>query len=262
MTEISIRAEEIFRLGAWPVTNALLLSTVAVCFLAGMAALLKSRLALVPGKVQSLFELLLEQILNIMDTLLGSRERSERYLPLIATIFLFILASNWLGLFPFVGAVGIVPTRYPAPGHPDAELIPLFRAPAADLNFTIALAVISVLAVNVLGVAAIGASRHFSKFFTLSSPLQTFTGLLEFVSEFVRILSFSFRLFGNIFAGEVLLAVVGALVPYVLPLPFLFLEIFVGFIQALIFAMLTLVFIAMAVSGHGAEAVEKSHAQA
>jgi len=174
---------------------------------------------------------------------LGGRAMSEKYFPLIASVFTFILISNWLGLLPVVGSVGI---------REDHSFIPLFRAPAADLNFTVVLAIVSVFAVQILGVVAVGAGKHFSKYFTLKNPILTFAGLLEFIAEFVKIISFSFRLFGNVFAGEVLLIIIGFLVPYILPLPFLFLEVFVGFVQALIFAMLTLVFVAMAVREHEA----------
>ena len=239
LPEISIKAEEIFRIGSWPVTNALLLSTLSLLVLLSLAFLLKKKLSLIPGKLQSFFELFLEELLKLMDAVLGERRVSEKYLPLIATIFLFILFSNWLGLFPFVGSIFL------QNGHH----VPLFRSPASDLNFTIALATIAVLSVNLLAILALGAKKHFSKFFTIRHPVSTFVGLLEFISEFVKIISFSFRLFGNVFAGEVLLVIVGFLVPYFVPLPFLFLEVFVGFIQAFIFSMLTLVFVAMAVSG-------------
>ncbi|RJQ36372.1 ATP synthase F0 subunit A [Candidatus Parcubacteria bacterium] len=242
MPEISIRAEELFHLGPLAVTNALLLSTIAVLLLAAIGFALRRSLAPVPGRLQSIVELFIEQGLGLMDTLFGSRHLSVRYFPLIATVFLFILISNWLGLLPGIGSIGLYQEH---DGH--RVLVPLFRAPAADLNFTLALAVISVFATNILGVTAIGFFRHFGKFFTLQSPILTFAGILEFISEFVKIISFSFRLFGNVFAGEVLLTIVGFLVPYFIPLPFLFLEIFVGFVQALIFSMLTLVFIASAV---------------
>ena len=238
MHEISIKAEEIFHIGGWPVTNALLLSTIALLVLLVLGLVLKRKILLIPGKLQSVFELLAESLLDLMDSVLGERKLSEKYLPLIATIFLFILTSNWLGLFPVVGAVEVAEN-----GH----VIPLFRAPASDLNFTIALAIISVFSVNFLGAFAIGAGKHLSKFFTLKNPIFSFVGLLEFVSEFIKIISFSFRLFGNVFAGEVLLMIVGYLAPHVIPLPFLFLEVFVGFIQAFIFSMLTLVFLSMAV---------------
>jgi len=239
MHEISIRAEEIFRLWGWPVTNALLTSFLAMAALVACGIAIRSRLALMPGKLQNVFELFLDGALGIMDSVLGERALSQKYFPIVATIFLFILLSNWLGLFPVVGSV-LVETH----GH----LVPLFRAPASDLNFTIALAVIAILGVNFFAFAALGVRKHLSKFFNFKNPIFSFAGILELISEFVKIISFSFRLFGNIFAGEVLLVIIAFLVPYFIPLPFLFLEVFVGFIQAFIFAMLTLVFIAMAVS--------------
>ena len=104
---------------------------------------------------------------------------------------------------------------------------------------------------NLLAIIAIGARAHVSKFLNFKSPIDFFVGLLELISEFAKMVSFSFRLYGNIFAGEVLLVIVGFLVPYLAPLPFLFLEIFVGFIQAFVFAMLTLVFVAVATAEHG-----------
>ncbi|MBI2515205.1 F0F1 ATP synthase subunit A [Candidatus Wolfebacteria bacterium] len=240
MSEISIKAEEIFQISGWPVTNAVLLSALAVLVILGASLLLRGKLSLLPGKFQLIFEFLIEEILKLMDAVLGSRRLSLKYLPFVATIFLFILTSNWLGLLPVIGPVGI------KTAHSNPGLVPLFRSPASDLNFTIALAVISVLSVNFLAITALGFKKHFSKFFTFRDPILSFTGLLEFISEFVKIISFSFRLFGNVFAGEVLLVIVGFLVPYFLPLPFIFLEIFVGFIQAFIFSMLTLVFIGMA----------------
>src|SRR3989344_7605345 len=243
MTEISIKAEELFHIGSWPVTNSLLLALVSLCVLVIAAFALQRKLALVPGKLQSVFEMFADEMLGLIDSVLGSRAMSEKYFPLLASVFIFILVSNWLGLLPVVGSVGI---------RSEHGFIPIFRAPAADLNFTVVLAIVSVFAVQFLGVLAMGFTKHFSKYFTLKNPILTFAGLLEFIAEFVKIISFSFRLFGNVFAGEVLLIIIGFLVPYILPLPFLFLEVFVGFVQALIFAMLTLVFVAMAVREHEA----------
>ncbi len=247
MTEISIKAEELFHIGTFSVTNSFLLSLITLVILLFVAALVYKKIALVPGKLQSMFELLIEQLLNIMDSVFGNRRASERYFPLIATVFLFIMISNWFGLLPIVGALGLHTVH---DGH--EVFVPLLRAPAADLNFTIALAIIAVFAVQFLGVLAIGFTKHFSKYFTLRNPILTFVGLLEFIAEFVKIISFSFRLFGNVFAGEVLLIIIGFLVPYGVPLPFLFLEVFVGFIQAFIFAILTMVFVAMATSEESA----------
>ena len=123
---------------------------------------------------------------------------------------------------------------------------------ATEPNFTLALALISVLAIQAFGISAWGFVKHAGKYFTVKSPIQCAVGILEFISELAKILSFSFRLFGNIFAGEVLLIITGFLVPYVVPVPFLMLELFVGFVQALVFAMLTTVFLGIATaSEHG-----------
>ena len=183
-----------------------------------------------------------------MDSVLGDRHKSEKYLPLVTTIFLFVLVSNWLGLLPGVGSIFV---RVIEDGHETSA--PLFRAAAADLNFTLALGIIAVVSVNLIGILALGIRKHTGKFFDFSNPINFFVGILELISEFAKIVSFSFRLFGNIFAGEVLLTIVAFLVPYLIPLPFLFLETFVGFIQAFVFAMLALVFIAIATAEHGAE---------
>ena len=252
MTEISIKAEPIFHFGSFVFTNSYLLSLVVVAIFFVIAYLLKKHLALIPGKLQSIFELLMEEILKMMDTILGSRRTSEQYFPLIATIFLFVMLSNWLGLLPGTGSLGLRHEIFEE-GVRHSSLIPIFRAPTSDLNFTIALAIISVFSVNLLGAMAVGMRAHAGKFFNFKNPIYTFVGLLELISEFVKIISFSFRLFGNVFAGEVLLIIIGFLGPYFLPLPFLFLEVFVGFIQAFIFAMLTLVFVGMSVSHHEVE---------
>lgn len=132
----------------------------------------------------------------------------------------------------------------------EEHLIPFLRSPSSDLNFTLALAIISVISIQVFGIILVGAKVYAKKFFNFSGPIKFAVGLLEIISEVSRLLSFSFRLFGNIFAGEVLLLVMSFLMPYLLPLPFIGMELFVGFIQALIFSMLTLVFITMASQVH------------
>lgn len=251
MAEISIKAETLFHLGVFNFTNSYLLSLIVVGIFISLAFWFRKNLMMIPGKLQSLFELFMEEALNMMDAVLGSRHQSERYFPIVATIFLFVMLSNWMGLLPGTGSLGLTHEIYKH-GETEHVLIPLLRAPTSDLNFTIALAIIAVLSVNILGAMAVGMRTHAGKFFNLKNPIYTFVGLLELVSEFVKIISFSFRLFGNVFAGEVLLIIIGFLGPYFLPLPFLFLEVFVGFIQAFIFAMLTLVFIGMSVS-HQAE---------
>lgn len=245
MPQIEIAAEKLFFVGGLPITNTLITSWVVVCLLVLVALVVRTRFELVPRGLQNLIEAVVEAALKLMEGVLGSREKAERYLPLVATLFLFILTSNWLGVLPGIGSVGFRALEDGA-----EKFVPLFRSAASDLNFTLALAVLVVLAVNIFGSTAVGIRPHLSRYFTLKNPLQTFVGLLELISEFAKMISFSFRLFGNIFAGEVLLIITGFLMPFLAPLPFLGLEIFVGFIQALVFAMLTTVFLSIAVAQH------------
>jgi F-type H+-transporting ATPase subunit a len=214
---------------------------VVLCIL---AVTLKKKLTMVPGMFQNIVEIMVDGALGFMDSVLGNRKTSEKYLPIVFSIFLFVLFSNWFGLIPGVGSITI---------GQGAAAVPLLRSPASDLNFTLAIALIAVTMVNVFGVAAMGLRNRLSVFFNFASPLKFFVGILELLSEFARIISFTFRLFGNVFAGEVLLAIMALLVPYLIPLPFMFLEVFVGFIQAFIFGMLTLVFVALAVTPHEGE---------
>ncbi len=244
MLNISLRAETIFYIGTWPVTNAVLLAFIAVILLTVIAVTLRKKLAMAPGMLQNVVEVVVESSLGFMDDVFGSRDRSEKYFPLVFTIFIFVITSNYLGLLPGVSSITL--------GH-GADAIPLLRSPASDLNFTLAIALIAVTMVNVFSAAIVGIRDRVGVFFNIKGPIQFFVGLLELLSEFARIISFTFRLFGNVFAGEVLLAIMALLVPYLIPLPFMFLELFVGFIQAFIFAMLTLVFIQLAVTPHEGE---------
>ncbi|HUC31550.1 MAG TPA: F0F1 ATP synthase subunit A [Candidatus Paceibacterota bacterium] len=244
MLQISLKAEDIFHIGSFPVTNAVLLAFIVLIVLSVLAITLRNKLTMIPGMFQNVAEIVLEGALGLMDSVLGSRKESEKYLPIVFTIFLFVLFSNWFGLVPGVGSITI---------GQGANAVPLLRSPASDLNFTLALALIAVTMINGFGIAAMGLRARFSVFFNFESPLKFFVGILELISEFARIISFTFRLFGNVFAGEVLLAIMALLVPYLVPLPFMFLEIFVGFIQAFIFGMLTLVFVSLAVTPHEGE---------
>jgi F-type H+-transporting ATPase subunit a len=243
MLHIEIAAEPIAHILGFTVTNTYLMSTISVLFLVILALLFFRTASIIPGRIQNAFEILMDMILGMMEGVLGTRERAEQFFPLIATIFFFVLTSNWLGILPGIGSIGLNEII-----NGEAKFVPLFRSAASDINFTIALGVVTVLAINVFGIGAIGMIKHFSKFFSFKNPIDFFVGILEFISEIAKMISFSFRLFGNVFAGEVLLIIIGFLVPYVIPVPFLMLEIFVGFIQALVFAMLTMVFTSIAVS--------------
>jgi len=194
----------------------------------------------------------------MMDLVTNDRKKSEQVFPLVFSIFIFILFNNWLGLLPGIGSITY--------NH-----LPLLRGGTADLNTTLALGLFSVIAANVFGVITVGAWSYFNKFvnikalleipkkitkeptIVLVNPINFFVGLIEIVSEIAKIASLSFRLFGNVFAGEVLLASISALAAFILPLPFMFLEIIVGIVQALIFAVLTLVYFTIASTEHATE---------
>ena len=225
-------------------TNGLFLTLVVSLLLIAFSLIFTRKIKMVPGKLQGVVEMGFESLLNLMNSTLGSMEAAEKCFPLIATIFIFILCSNLMGILPGVGSLMFK--------HAGEE-VPLFRSPAADLNFTLAFAVISVIVTNIIGMASVGAFRHLSKFFNFKGPIDFFIGILELISELAKIISLSFRLFGNVFAGEVLLTIISFLAPYFIPLPFLFLEIFVGGIQAFIFATITLVSISLHTSVHGEE---------
>lgn len=243
--EISLAAEPLFHIGTFIVTNTLIMSLVLSCIIIIAAIITKSRLKLIPKGFQNIIEYILEAFLNLVDSVTHNRKQTEKFFPIVVTIFIFVILSNWIEIVPGLGTIGINETH-----NGKTMLVPFIRSASADLNVTLAIALISVFSVQFLGIAAIGISKYAQKFFI--SPFRkpyfvgTFVGVLEIISEFAKIISFSFRLFGNIFAGEVLLIVMLNLVPYLVPLPFLFLEIFVGFVQALVFAMLTLVFLKMA----------------
>ncbi len=241
MEEISLKAQQLFNLGGFNITNSFLL-TLVVCFILIVFSLvLRSKIRLVPGKLQGAVEMGVEALLGLMESTLGSMKAAEKYFPLVATVFIFIMTSNLLGILPGVGSLMLENG-----GHE----VPLFRSPAADLNFTLAFAVISVIVTNILGMGAVGVFKHLGKFFNFKGPIDFFIGILELISELAKIISLSFRLFGNVFAGEVLLTIISFLAPYFIPLPFLFLELFVGMIQAFIFAMITLVSISLHTATH------------
>ncbi len=238
---ISLTAETLGHIGAFPITNTLIMSLVSVGVLIVAAVKLARSTAAVPHGLQNAAEVLVDGSLGMMDSVTNDRQKSVRFFPLVFTFFIFILTSNWLGLLPGIGPIGLEQTE-----HGVKEFVPLFRSTNADLNVTLALAIVSVLATQIFGIIAVSGAKYAKRFFNFKNPIFTFVGLIELISEFAKFISFSFRLFGNVFAGEVLLVVIAFLIPIIVPLPFLFLEVFVGLIQAFIFAILTLVFLQVA----------------
>lgn len=239
---ISLAAENVLHFGPVAINNSLLaglIGSVLIFILLSQAA---KRASLNPkGKLALAFDTGADAILSLIDQVTRNRAKSIRFFPLLMTFFLFILFNNWLGLLPGFGSITIQTAEGPAP---------LLRGATADLNTTLALALTSIIMTQVYAAKELGVLKHLKKYFSWN-PILLFVGILELVGEFSKMLSFSFRLFGNIFAGEVLLVVISYLMPALAPLPFFGLELFVGLVQALVFTMLTLVFLEIATSDHG-----------
>ncbi len=242
---ISLPAEKIAQIGSFPITNSLLTSWIVSAIFVVGALIISRQNKKVPGKFQNAVEMIVEGLFNFTSQIIGSASTTKKYFPLLGTLFIFIIINNWIGLLPGVGSIGFWGQH-----HGQTVLIPLLRGANADLNMTIALALISVTMIHLYGVNALGLGAHLSKFFNFKGLIEAFVGLLELISEFSKVISFAFRLFGNIFAGEVLLMVISSLVPVFAAIPFYFLEIFVGFVQALVFMMLTVVFIKVHTAHH------------
>lgn len=240
---IEIAAEKIFSVFNFPISNTMLTAWIAILIVVGFSYLATRRASIIPSKLQNFFEWIIEELLSVVDSVMGDRKITERFFPLIATIFIFVLSTNWLGLLPGFGSIGFYEIS-----EGSRHFIPFFRSTNADLNTTIALAVISVFSIQIAGIAALGFFGYAKKFISFRSVMGFAVGILELVSEVTKLISFSFRLFGSVFAGEVLLIVMAFLVPYILPLPFIALEVFIGFIQAFVFSLLTTVFIKMAMT--------------
>ena len=234
---ISIAAEGIATFFSFKITNAMLATLIVDGFLLMTALKIKaSGLAWLPGGFQNLVEFIIEIFYDFAKSIGG--DKTNLFFSSIFTFFIFILFSNWVALLPGFSAIFI---------SEHGVRIPLLRSPSADLNNTLALGLVSVLLVQYFGFKFHGFA-YFKKFVNLRSPVDFFVGVLELILELAKIVSFGFRLFGNIFAGEVLLLIAGFLLPFLSPIPVLGLELFVGFIQALVFTTLTLVFLSMAVS--------------
>lgn len=259
--ETTIYAEPIFHIGNFTVTNALLNSWLAVIILVLFLVAASKKIKRIPKGVQNVFEFLLESALDFADSITGDRKKSVKLLPICLTLFLFILVNNYLGLMPFVGSIGFVESA-----HGESFFIPMFRGATADLNTTLALALFSFVAIHLLGAMTVGIWSYLNRFINIKAfldipkkikqdknivlvnPIKSFVSIIEIVGEVAKIASLSLRLFGNIFAGEVLLVSMMTIFAFLTPVPFMFLEIIVGLVQALVFSILVLVFMSMSTS--------------
>lgn len=297
---ISVPAEHIFYLGPINVTNSLLTSWVCIIIILAIAGIGLSSMKMQPTGLQNVLEWMYELIYNLTENVAGPKH-VKQFFAIPATIFFYVLVSNWFALFPGFPLLGVgvceelhyedeaktMEVVEAEEGHGEAaddhgedkahgwwntcpagtHLVPLFRSPSADLNNTLSLAVITQVLAQIFGFAALGVGGYLGKFFvihkmTSASSVGEFAlgaidfmvGLLEFLSEFVKVVAYTFRLYGNIFAGEVTVMILTFFVPLILALPMLAFEIFVGFIQAFVFYILSVAFYTLAVSSHGDEA--------
>jgi len=241
--EVTLFAEKIAQIGALPLTNTLITTWLVMAAIVSFSYLAGKNIAAVPGKLQNVAEILVDTLYQTVLSLTDEK-RAQRFFPLLATFFIFILVANYFGLLPGVGTIGFH-------GLHDGKVtfVPLFRSINSDLNLTLGLALISVAVTHYYSINTVGIVDYLKRYFSLN-PVNLFVGLLEIVAEITKVLSLSFRLFGNIFAGEALLVTISSLFAFVLPLPFMFLEIIVGFVQAAIFMMLTLVFMSILTEKH------------
>ncbi|HTP59291.1 MAG TPA: F0F1 ATP synthase subunit A [Spirochaetia bacterium] len=209
-----------------------------------LVLLVRRRIALVPGRFLQVVESIVDYLHTTVDQVAGAR--SATIFPWVGVFFIYIVINNLMGLFPGFGSVGFY-----RPGEDGAmHLVPILRAATSDLNTTLALAIVSVFATHILAIRSTGVGDYLKRFFALN-PIFLFVGLLEIVQELTKFISFSFRLFGNISGGEIVLSTVARMFAFILPVPFLALEILVGVVQAAVFALLTMAFMAIL--------TEKSH---
>ncbi|MBU2542543.1 F0F1 ATP synthase subunit A [Patescibacteria group bacterium] len=259
----TLAPEVVGHIGNFNITNTMINAWLAIIIFLILGILIKRSVRLRPGKLQNTCEFFLELVLGYFDQVTGSRKKTIKFLPVVGSIFFFVLLSNWLGLLPGTGSITV--------GHNM-----LLRPANTDLNLTVVMALVAVISSHLYAFAAIGIFSHLGKFIQIGNIIKSFekftdgigagviavftaliefvVGLIEIVSEIAKVVSLSLRLFGNIFAGEVLISVISALVAVLVPTPFMLLELLVGIIQAGVFAMLTIVYLTVATSEpHGAE---------
>ena len=261
---VELPSEPVVHIGHFPVTNTLIASWFTMIVLVGLSILLTRKMKLIPGKRQAMAETIVEGLLNFVESVAG-KKHARMLFPGVATIFIYVISNAYLALFPFFGSIGVI--------EHDGKFAPLFRAANTDVNVPLSIAIMSFIFVESWGMRALGVSHYIGEFINVRQMVQglkelftgkigqavmniafgfisLFVGVLEIFSHLIRMLSFTFRLFGNMTAGEILILVSCFLIPLVFTIPFYGLELLIGLIQALIFSGLTLVFGTIAVSPH------------
>ncbi|MGA2763661.1 MAG: F0F1 ATP synthase subunit A [Spirochaetia bacterium] len=234
----SLGAETIFNFAGFRAPNTLLATLLVDGVILLLVFAVRRRIALVPGRFLQVAESIVDYLKTTVDQVAG--DRSAKIFPWVGVFFIYILINNLMGLFPGFGSVGFFRAGEDGGRH----LVPILRAATSDLNTTLALAIVSVFATHVLAIRSTGLVDYLKRFFALN-PIFLFVGILEIVQELTKFISFSFRLFGNISGGEIVLGTVASMFAFILPVPFLALEILVGVVQAAVFALLTMAFMAI-----------------
>lgn len=268
---VQLPSEGIFHVANFTITNTLIASWLTILVLSGLFYACTRRMKLIPGRAQNLAEVIVETLLNFVKGVAGENH-ARIIFPVVATIFLYVLTNAYLALLPFFGTVGV---------EHHGTFVPLLRSANTDINVPLSIALVSFVFVEYWGLRALGVFRYINSFFNFGQLrngfvslfkgkvrpgisgigfgfINLFVGGLEVLSHFIRIISFTFRLFGNMTAGEILLLVVSFLIPFIASIPFYGLELLVGFLQAMIFAGLTLVFGVIAMAPHAEEPAHTS----
>lgn len=240
---VALAAEKLFTLGPFPITNSILTTWLVTFILIAFAFVATRKVSLVPAPIQNFAEFAIESLRDMVESVAG--EKTKVFFPIIASFFFFIIVGNYLGLLPGFGTIGFNQIE---DGH--KVFVPLLRSINSDLNTTLALALVSVITTHFFAIKYLGLGEYLKKWFPLH-PIMLFVGLIEIAGEFTKVISLSFRLFGNIYAGETVLTTASTkLFAFIVPVPFLALEVIVGFVQALVFAMLTLAFMVILTTKH------------
>jgi F-type H+-transporting ATPase subunit a len=278
---INVQPDVIFNVFGLPITNTLFCTWLTIIALVIIAYFGTRRRDLIPSGMQNFVEWSVESILRLVQSVVGEK-KGRQFFPLVGTFFFFILFANMVDILPGIDTIGWVnltavhDAHLTAPTGPivflfgdlSNKLVPWFRPPTSDLNLTFSMALVSVIVTQVFGFMYLGVGQHLGKYFQFMAfrkhgplgAIDFFVGIVELITEVARILSFAFRLFGNIFAGSAVLALFALLVPALADIVFIPLEIFVAFVQALVFALLTLVFMQIGTSSHEqSESEQEAH---
>ncbi len=286
LIEIRIQPEIIFYIGPLPVTNTLFCTWITILVLVVFFFFATRRRALIPSGIQNVAEYLIEFLLGLVEGVSG-KEKGKTFFPLVGTLFLFIIVSNLLDIIPGVDTIGTINTAAIQAAHITSQpvlgfllfgdlsnlMIPWIRPATSDLNLDFAMSITVVVTCQILGLITLGPAAHVGKYINLRTffkslrkldfggvfqgLIEFFVGIIDIISELSRILSLAFRLFGNIFAGAAVLAVFAFILPFLADVAFIPLELFVAFVQALVFSLLTLVYLQMATTAEHTDESEQ-----